>query len=78
MLVSRGAMADKGPYVGSTVEQGSRDAPAEITGSSRYDDGRRTHQSKFPPGLLHRNLELCTTLEMACDPRHLHFPIPQE
>jgi hypothetical protein len=38
-LVSRSAVANKRFYAGSPFEQSSRDASAEITGSSRHDDG---------------------------------------
>ena len=44
-LVSRSAVANKRPYAGSPFEQSSRDASAEITGSSRHDDGRVIHDS---------------------------------
>jgi len=44
-LVSRSAVANKRSYAGSPFEQSSRDASAEITGSSRHDDGRVIHDS---------------------------------
>lgn len=39
------AMANKRPYAGSPFKQSSHDVFAEITGSSRYDDGRVIHDS---------------------------------
>ena len=44
-LVSRSAVANKRSYAGSPFEQSSRDASAELTGSSRHDDGRVIHDS---------------------------------
>ena len=44
-LVSCSAVANKRLYAGSPFEQSSRDASAEITGSSRHDDGRGIHDS---------------------------------
>jgi DNA-binding NarL/FixJ family response regulator len=38
-------VANKRPYASSPVEQSPRDASAEITGSSRHDDGRALHDS---------------------------------
>ena len=49
---------------------GKRDREAIWESSSPF--------STFQPRLLHINLELSTTLQMARDPRHLHFPIPEE
>jgi hypothetical protein len=43
--VSRSAVANKRFYAGSPFEQSSRDVSAEITGSSRHDDGRVIHDS---------------------------------
>ena len=44
-LVSRSAAANKRFYAGSPLEQSSRDASAETTGSSRHDDCRVIHDS---------------------------------
>src|ERR1039457_1768601 len=49
-LVSRSAVANKHFYAGSPFEQSSRDASAEITGSSRHDDGRVIHDSDIREG----------------------------
>jgi hypothetical protein len=42
-LVSRSAVANKRFYAGAPFEQSSHDAPAEITGGPRHDDGRVIH-----------------------------------
>ena len=42
-LVSRRAVANQRFYAGSPFEQSSRDASAEITGSSRHNDDRVVH-----------------------------------
>jgi protein subunit release factor B len=43
--VSRSSVANHRFYAGAPFDQSSRDAPAEIAGCSRHDDGPVTHDS---------------------------------